>query len=584
MNFSITILPVFLLLVFLTAASPRGGAQETPEFGPPETIAAGVLATQFADINNDGRLDLVSGAGCQLAIAGGGFEAMLPFSPSLGRLQIGDVDGDGRVDLVGTLTMQTFGVHFGDGLGHFSPGGVIATIPSTPAGARLLDLDEDGALDLFVCAAHFSAYSYSDARNWIFRGDGHGIFTIVSNAAASNFAVDFGDFNADGHLDWVASWWNHDGIEVDLGDGAMGASQIVNFNAGQYGTVDAAMGDLDGDGLGDIALAFHDYYIPPDPDAIGIVSNTGSLQLWHPAAPPMHVTIRDLNGDGMPELLTNDGSSAMFVNINFGNFAFSQPLALAAWPFAGLVDAADANGDGKPDLVLSQFAAPPNAGSTFVLSNALAKPLPWIPYIHDISPRGSPVAAMPAPALTIRGEGLAGVFVATIGANIYEWSSLQPGGDGNTLAVRLVPPPAAGPALVTVVNPAGAAAPLSIPFWRAPRPVMYMDPPQPAAGRPVILYFAGPRPGDLVLSAAGDCLESLALPPYVTFDIGGCGGIEWLPSPPPMNESGWTSLQTIVPADFHGIAYIQFCDVNLAALRSGMLPLFTSNVLALALP
>lgn len=123
----------------------------------------------------------------------------------------GDIDGDGRPDLVMTgLKNETYEVFLNRGGGSFDDGsastGLLAlSRPWSGWGCGLVDLDNDGWLDLFVAGGGFEA---KDAQpNRIFRNAG-GKFADVSDLVGKEFAVPrrhrgavFADFDGDGMLD-----------------------------------------------------------------------------------------------------------------------------------------------------------------------------------------------------------------------------------------------------------------------------------------------------------------------------------------------------------------------------------------------
>ena len=142
----------------------------------------------------------------------------------------GDIDGDGRPDLVMTgLRNETYDVFLNrfrnrDG-GAFEDGsastGLLAlSRPWSGWGCGLVDLDNDGWLDLFVAGGGFEA---KDAQaNRVFRNVG-GKFADVSDSAGKEFAaarmhrgVAFADFDRDGRVDAAVTaigerielWWN----------------------------------------------------------------------------------------------------------------------------------------------------------------------------------------------------------------------------------------------------------------------------------------------------------------------------------------------------------------------------------------
>ena len=143
----------------------------------------------------------------------------------------GDIDGDGRPDLVMTgLRNETYDVFLNRGGGAFEDGsastGLLALSRAWSGwGCGLVDLDNDGWLDLFVAGGGFEA---KDAQaNRVFRNAGGPNqvrkFADVSGTAGKEFAAArmhrgaaFADFDRDGRLDAVVTaigerielWWN----------------------------------------------------------------------------------------------------------------------------------------------------------------------------------------------------------------------------------------------------------------------------------------------------------------------------------------------------------------------------------------
>ena len=138
----------------------------------------------------------------------------------------GDVDGDGLPDIVMTgLKNETYEVFLNQGKGQFEDGSVRTGLlslsrPWSGWGCALVDLDNDGWLDLFVACGGLEAAEPQPNR--IFRNTG-GRFIDVSRNASSDFlrvglhrGVVFADFDRDGRLDAAVTsiggkaelWWN----------------------------------------------------------------------------------------------------------------------------------------------------------------------------------------------------------------------------------------------------------------------------------------------------------------------------------------------------------------------------------------
>jgi hypothetical protein len=197
---------------------------------------------------------------------------------------VGDYDNDGYLDLFVTSFGATTLLH-NNGDGTFTDvtrqAGVTDTRWSTSA--AFFDYDRDGYLDLFLlhyvdftlaanklCNDSVGARDYCSPRVFrpvparLFRNDGRGHFTDVSEAAGINKAygaglgVAVGDYNGDGWLDlYVANdgtpnqlWINrHNGTFVDEG---LISGSALNAAGNPEGSMGIASGDFDLDGDEDL--------------------------------------------------------------------------------------------------------------------------------------------------------------------------------------------------------------------------------------------------------------------------------------------------------------------------------------------
>ncbi len=138
----------------------------------------------------------------------------------------GDIDGDGRPDIVMTgLKNETYEVFLNQGKGTFDDGSVRTGLLNLSRrwngwGCGLVDLDNDGWLDLFIAGGGLDT---EDAQsNRVFRNLG-GHFEDVTGEVGSTFnqaalhrGVVFADFDRDGRLDAAVTalnapielWWN----------------------------------------------------------------------------------------------------------------------------------------------------------------------------------------------------------------------------------------------------------------------------------------------------------------------------------------------------------------------------------------
>ncbi|HVR87555.1 MAG TPA: CRTAC1 family protein, partial [Planctomycetota bacterium] len=171
----------------------------------------------FADVDNDGNLDLfVTRDGVNRLYMGDGAghftdEAVargLGINSSCRAFAFGDVNGDGFVDLIVGIGTECH-LFLNDGTGHFTDAtaaaglsGIVATGSALQV-AQFADIDNDGALDLYV-----AGWGYA----WLLHNDGAGHFTDISassgisaiaGVAPTNaaFGVAFGDYDNDGYVD-----------------------------------------------------------------------------------------------------------------------------------------------------------------------------------------------------------------------------------------------------------------------------------------------------------------------------------------------------------------------------------------------
>ena len=406
---------LFTILIALAASAQQADTGRSPatssaalfDAGNPLFLPAvnynsgGIFATQvaIADVNGDGKPDLIVGNGYDGSIPGNGGVGVLlgngdgTFQPVVTHdtggagsfangVVVTDVNGDGKLDLVVAnscgdsycLTGSTVAVLLGNGDGTFQP-----PVSYSPGGAALslevADVNDDGKLDIVV--------ANPDGFVGVLLGNGDGTFQPAQTYASGgtgSYSVAVLDVNSDGKLDVVVSdlCFTGDcsipgGVSVLLGNGDGTFKPAVTYPSQGF-AIFVAAADFNDDGKPDLAVTNEG-----SPGAIAVLLGNGdgtfqSAVTYSAGAGPSAVAIADVNGDGNLDLVValesgpnsyNPGTGAAGVLLGNGNGTFQSMEAFGTQAYVSeFVAVADVNGDGRPDaLVVNSWGSSPNGGA-----------------------------------------------------------------------------------------------------------------------------------------------------------------------------------------------------------------------------
>ena len=292
---------------------------------------------------------------------------------------IGDIDGDGQADIA-TANSNANSVSV---LRNTSAGSITFAAPNdfstgtNPRSIAAADLDGDGKLDLAVPNSNGNnsgPSTVSVLRNTSTAGAVSFASQITFTVGANPNSIAIDDIDGDGKPDLVVTNANVQSsdpvqtISVLRNTSTVGTISFANqqtFNVGSKpGAV--AIGDIDGDGKPDLAVANSDNIsnVAVNPDTISVLRNTSTVgtisfanQLTFATGNiPQSVAIGDIDGDGKPELVvgnTNTSDISLFLNTSsVGSIAFDPKLDFSTGSGRKTVVLAELNDDSKLDIAV----------------------------------------------------------------------------------------------------------------------------------------------------------------------------------------------------------------------------------------
>ena len=342
-------------------------------FQPATTYGVGLDPQSVAvgDFNGDGKMDLAAanyGSTTVSILLGNGdgtFQAKRDFAAGGDpwSVAVGDFNGDGKLDLaVANAGSITVSVLLGNGDGTFL---VTPTygVGFNPQSVAVGDFNGDGKLDLAVANAGSTTVS-------VLLGNGDGTFQTartIDVGTAAPVSVAAGDFNGDGKPDLAVATYGSIDIDTNVtasnaiavllgnGDGTFQAPQTFGTGTGPFFV---AVGDFNGDGASDLAVADFGTYVQRG-NTISVLLGNGdgtflAARSFGVDSGPTWVAVGDFNRDGKLDLASaNQYSTTVSVLLGNGDGTFqtAQTLDVGCAPWG--VAVGDFNADGKQDLAVA---------------------------------------------------------------------------------------------------------------------------------------------------------------------------------------------------------------------------------------
>jgi hypothetical protein len=299
---------------------------------------------------------------------------------------IADIDGDGKPDIVAVnATSNTVSVlqnnSSGSSIGSASfKGKMDFSVDANPSAISIGDVDGDGRPDVVV------AYQLGKQVSVLLNNSSPGAVSFLAktdfSCRGNSSAVAIGDIDRDGKPDIVVANFLNNNVSVlknSTAGGGLSFAGPVDFVTGNApGSL--CISDLDGDGKADLVVgnyASNTVSVLQNQSANGTIDAStfgGKVDLPLGGA-PTGLFAGDIDGDGKPDIVvSNYNASRNAVTILQNNS--SGPGSLGSTSFASGVDfttgnqpvavgMADLDGDGKVDMVTADY----NSNSVTVLRN-----------------------------------------------------------------------------------------------------------------------------------------------------------------------------------------------------------------------
>jgi len=268
-----------------------------------------------------------------IIISGDGYE---------GYVQLQDINGDGKLDIVTSRTSwHQMGVYLN------------TTENDDVSFSNKIIIEDDGG-------TYTDGWLYVDTRPAFADLNGDGMIDMVTTAYSTDRrdVYIYSNISTEENIDF--------NLELIVQSGGEHADWPTDYDWSAYSP---ALADIDGDGKLDIIVA-NGTCIGCSPSGISILRNTSTdselgfeyeysdFYQYQSNSVSVGIDVADLNGDGKPDLLTNDWMGGISIMVNSsteGNIVLEEQMILGIGNFPLSIATADLNMDSTPEIVVSNW-------------------------------------------------------------------------------------------------------------------------------------------------------------------------------------------------------------------------------------